>query len=122
MSIPQEIVRGIGLFERGEFFEAHEAWEDHWGKGGPAERALTLGLIKAAVALHHLAHDNAAGFAWQAEKAIPLLRENGTVWPELRSGDLADAIESLAAQQRMGTLPQAWERPRLTLERGHNNG
>lgn len=122
MNLPPEIVTGIQHFDRAEFFDAHEAWEDHWGKGPPAERALTLGLIKAAVALHHLAHDNAAGFAWQAEKAVPLLRENAEVWPELRSGDLADALESLAAQQRMGTLAPTWERPRFSLERRHNNG
>jgi predicted metal-dependent hydrolase len=112
--LPPEIVRGVALFDAGDYFEAHEAWEDHWGKGPPEERALTLGLIKAAVALHHLAAGNAVGFAWQAEKAVPLLRANAGVWRELDAAALADAIESLAAQQRLhGAIGEGWERPRL---------
>ncbi len=98
--IPEEVLAGIRHFNAGDYFEAHEAWEDHWGKGGPAERGLTLGLIKAAVALHHLEADNPVGFTWQAEQAIPHLRLHHLVWPELQIDAFADAIESLLAQYR----------------------
>lgn len=114
MGLPEPIARGVALFNAGEYFEAHEAWEDHWGKGPPAERALTLGLIKAAVALHHLAAGNEAGFLWQAEKAIPGLRENAGVWPELGAARLAEAMESLASQWRFhGQIPAGATMPLL---------
>lgn len=114
MPLPEPILAGIRHFNAGAFFEAHEAWEDHWGKGGPEERAATLGLIKAAVALHHLAAGNAAGFQWQAEKAILALREGEAVWPELALGALAEEMESLASQARFhGGAMTAWTPPRL---------
>lgn len=114
MSLPDEVREGVRLFNEGDFFEAHEAWEDHWGKGGREERDATLGLIKAAVALHHLSHRNGAGFAWQAQEAIPRLRACAHVWPELRLDALAEELEGLAAQWRFhGGLPPDWRPPRL---------
>ena len=112
--IPDEVRAGIDHFNAGRYFEAHEAWEDHWGRGGPAERAATLGLIKAAVALHHLEARNGVGFSWQAGEAIRHLRENAGVWPELRLAELADEMESLVAQVRFhGRAPEPFAPPRL---------
>lgn len=114
MALPHEILAGARLFNDGKFFEAHEAWEDHWGKGGPAEREATLGLIKAAVALHHLEARNGAGFAWQAAEAIPRLRAHADAFPELGLLALADELESLAAQVRFhGRVPEGPILPHL---------
>ena len=115
MTLPEAIARGARHFDAGEFFEAHEAWEDHWGKGSPEERALTLALIKAAVALHHLRAGNLAGFAWQGERAVTPLREHASVWPDLPSAALADAIETLLAQTRFHrAAPTTLDVPRLS--------
>jgi predicted metal-dependent hydrolase len=111
--LPEEVRAGVRHFNARAFFEAHEAWEDHWGHGPPPERAATLGLIKAAVALHHLEAGNAAGFSWQAEEAIRHLRENAGVWPELRLAELADALGSLAAQARFHGIARGFELPTL---------
>jgi predicted metal-dependent hydrolase len=112
--IPEGLRPGIQHFNAGEWFEAHEAWEDHWGSGGPAERDATLGLIKAAVALHHLAAGNEPGFLWQAKESIPRLRAHAHLWPELGLDALAEALDSLAAQTRYhGKLPETWDAPRL---------
>lgn len=114
VAAPEEVLQGVRLFDAGEYFEAHEAWEDHWGKGGREEREATLGLIKAAVALHHLAAGNGAGFAWQAAEAVPRLRAHHAAFPALRLLDLADELESLAAQVRFhGKPPREWAPPRL---------
>jgi len=115
VTLPDEILRGIRHFNAGEYFEAHEAWEDHWGHGGPQERAATLGLIKAAVALHHLQAGNGPGFAWQAQEAIRNLRGNHEVWPALRLDALAEALDGLAAEVRFhgraqGGLPRIPEK------------
>jgi predicted metal-dependent hydrolase len=115
--VPDEVRVGVAHFNLGEYFEAHEAWEDHWGKGPREERELTLGLIKAAVALHHLEARNAAGFFWQAKEAVPRLRAHGALWPDLKLEELAETLESLAAQARFrGEVPAEWERPLLPLD------
>jgi predicted metal-dependent hydrolase len=52
---------GIVLFNRRNFFEAHEVWEDIWGDCGSDERRFYQALIQAAVALLHFGNGNLAG-------------------------------------------------------------
>jgi hypothetical protein len=54
---------GILFFNRGDFFEAHEVWEDLWADSGPPERRFYQGLIQAAVGLLHFANGNLHGAA-----------------------------------------------------------
>ncbi len=50
-----EFLRGASLFDRGAFFEAHEAWEERWRLAPEAQERLFLqGLIQVAAALHKL--------------------------------------------------------------------
>ena len=54
-------LEGIELFNRCEFFEAHEAWEELWqAYQGPA-RQFYQGLIQVAVCLHHFGNGNIRG-------------------------------------------------------------
>lgn len=52
---------GIVLFNRGDWFEAHEAWEDLWHESGPPQRRFYQGLIQAAVGLCHFHNGNLRG-------------------------------------------------------------
>jgi uncharacterized protein len=45
---------GIELFNRGEFFRAHEAWEEIWRSTTPEPRELFQGLVQVAAALHQI--------------------------------------------------------------------
>lgn len=45
---------GIGLFNQGRFFAAHEAWEEIWRSTTPEPKDLFQGLIQVAAALHQL--------------------------------------------------------------------
>ncbi|HEV8240659.1 MAG TPA: DUF309 domain-containing protein [Thermoanaerobaculia bacterium] len=45
---------GIDLFQRGEYFAAHEAWEEIWRSTTPEPRELFQGLVQLAAAFHHL--------------------------------------------------------------------
>lgn len=47
------IARGVELFNRGAWFECHEAFEEVWRSTTPEPRDLWQGLIQVAVALHH---------------------------------------------------------------------
>lgn len=53
--VDDPFVRGAELFDRGEFFEAHEAWEERWKVATNAtERTFLQGLIQVAAAFHKL--------------------------------------------------------------------
>lgn len=54
---------GVGLFNRGEFFDAHEVWEDLWRDCAAADRRFYQALIQAAVALYHFGRGNLTGAA-----------------------------------------------------------
>ena len=43
---------GVDLFNRGAFYEAHEAWEEVWRSTTPEPRSFLQGLIQVAAALH----------------------------------------------------------------------
>jgi uncharacterized protein len=43
---------GIGLFNRGEFYDSHEVWEDIWRSTTPEPKDLFQGLIQVAAAMH----------------------------------------------------------------------
>ena len=50
----EPLERGRAAFNRGEFFAAHELWEEAWHQLEGAERVLLQGLIQIAAGLHHL--------------------------------------------------------------------
>ncbi|MEX2185129.1 MAG: DUF309 domain-containing protein [Chloroflexota bacterium] len=70
------ILHGLELYERGEAFEAHEAWEPAWmGTDDVAERALIQGLIKLAAADVHAGRGNPRGVARNLDGALDRLRD-----------------------------------------------
>lgn len=81
------LLRGAALFDRGDHFEAHEAWEDRWRAATDRdERLLFQGLVQIAAAFHKLFAKNAR------EPAVRLL---GKALPKL------DAVPDLARELRL---------------------
>ncbi|MFO0846571.1 MAG: DUF309 domain-containing protein [Gemmataceae bacterium] len=54
---------GVVLFNAGDYFEAHEVWEDLWAESHGRERKFYQGLIQAAVGLCHFHNGNLGGAA-----------------------------------------------------------
>src|SRR5579864_3414930 len=52
---------GLRLFNEGDFFEAHEVWEDVWRAAPREEKKFLQGLIQIAVGLHHHSTGNQVG-------------------------------------------------------------
>jgi uncharacterized protein len=52
---------GVVLFNRHDFFAAHEVWEDLWRECAAADRRFYQGLIQASVALYHGLNGNWRG-------------------------------------------------------------
>jgi predicted metal-dependent hydrolase len=53
---PEAFLRGAALFNAGQWWEAHEAWEGPWSRAEGDERALLQALILLAAALHKCWH------------------------------------------------------------------
>lgn len=53
--------RGMSHFNAGDFFEAHEAWEDAWNGTSGRRSDFYRGLIQMAVALEHYRRLNGLG-------------------------------------------------------------
>src|SRR5438874_9694185 len=61
LEYPKEYLLGIELFNAGQYYEAHEAWEDIWRETAGEERLFYQGLIQAAAALLHHGRNNERG-------------------------------------------------------------
>jgi len=84
----EEYHRGIGLFNRGAFFEAHEAWEDGWHDAEGLEKKFLQGLVQVAVAFHHHSVGNLVGASSVLERA----RRNFGEFPEEFGGISVKAL------------------------------
>jgi uncharacterized protein len=69
---------GVVLFNRGDFFEAHEAWEELWMDTHTPERQFYQGLIQAAVGLCHFCNGNVRGAAKLYRSSRDYMRRYGT--------------------------------------------
>ncbi len=54
-------LEGIELFNAGEFFEAHEVWEEVWRMSTGDKARFYQGLIQGAVVLEHMNRNNPRG-------------------------------------------------------------
>lgn len=74
---PDEIARlmeaGQVAFNRGQFFEAHEFWEEIWNEVDDPERTWVQGLIQIATGLHKLAQGRPSICSTLLQKALAKL-------------------------------------------------
>jgi len=81
--------RGLDLFNRAHFFDAHEALEDVWRSlphDRPSRRHLRLhvqGMVQLAVAFHHESTGNLVGARSVLERAIRNLNGADSSFPEV---------------------------------------
>jgi predicted metal-dependent hydrolase len=61
MEYDPRYLAGIVLFNRGDYFEAHEVWEDLWMDYAGPEKKFYQALIQAAVGLLHFCNGNVRG-------------------------------------------------------------
>jgi uncharacterized protein len=66
----QELRRGVELFNRGEFFEAHEVLEDVWRAAPTEQKKFLQGLVQLAVAFHHHSTGNLVGMRSVMERGM----------------------------------------------------
>jgi hypothetical protein len=64
---------GVRLFNDGQFFAAHEIWEEVWTPARGAERLFLQALIHLAVGFHHTQRGNREGALRQLRKGLKKL-------------------------------------------------
>jgi predicted metal-dependent hydrolase len=88
---------GIDLFNRAEFFDAHEVLEDVWRAAPEGEKKFLQGIIQVAVALYHHGNGNSIG----ARSVLRRAFRNLSRYPEGFGGlHLASLLSSIADWQR----------------------
>jgi predicted metal-dependent hydrolase len=98
----QSFLTGVELFNRGDFFEAHEAMEEAMDQGDDADWEFFLGLLRAAVANHKLGQGELSSAILHLQAALRFLapypdRHQGLKLRELRyalSAQLARLTEA----------------------------
>jgi uncharacterized protein len=77
---------GIRLFNQGNFFDAHDLWEQEWKIAEGEEKLFYQGIIQAAAALLHVQRGNYAGALSVYLKSWPKLARFPAVWMGIELG------------------------------------
>jgi dTDP-4-amino-4,6-dideoxygalactose transaminase len=112
---PSTFERGVELFDRGEFYEAHEVLEDVWRVTGGADKLFLQGLVQLAVGLHHYSTGNLMG----ARSVLARGARNLAPYPEVHRGVRLDEVRhtvkqwcaALACGERPPPPPRLGPRP-----------
>ncbi|HVS02323.1 MAG TPA: DUF309 domain-containing protein [Thermoanaerobaculia bacterium] len=100
---------GIGLFDAGRFFAAHESWETIWRSTTPEPRDLFQGLVQVAAGLHHACDRRRPDVA--ARVLAKARRRLAPLAPRCCGIDVAVLLRDLAAWEDWCAHPQAVQRP-----------
>lgn len=75
MSSNEVFEKGRQCFDAGDYFEAHEVWEDLWMEEQGARRHFLQGLIQTSVCLYHAGNGNLNGAEKMAARALGYLEK-----------------------------------------------
>lgn len=85
--------QGVALFNGGQFFEAHEAWEDAWrAETDPSTRSLLQGLIQVAAGFVKWQRRHPRGMAALLERGAEKLRNAPPDAFGLNIGELLESV------------------------------
>lgn len=102
------IRQGQVAFNRGEFFVAHERWEEVWQELKGTERLAVQGLIQIAAGLHHLKEGRSDPAARLLEKGVTKLSADELtteLLAGLRATALIQDVARLLADLRASAAP-----------------
>ena len=85
---PPLLCRGVGQFNRGEYWECHETLEVLWKADPRHVRDLYQGVLQIGVAFHHLRNGNYPGAVKMLRRGLPRLRDLPETCQGLRVAEL----------------------------------
>ena len=104
---------GISYFNAGEFFEAHEVWEEIWLEETEPEKTFLQGIIQIAAAFHHYCRENTDGTETLLAAGIVKLSRFPANHRGLAIDELRSAAKQWARNIGKGENPKRSEIPRL---------
>ena len=104
------IAEGRRLFNKGEYFEAHEVLEDAWRSATGETKQFLKGLIHAAVALHHYGRRNAHGARVKRLSSRDYLAPFQPVWAGINVEALLLEMEEFFSTLEQPFVP-VWRPP-----------
>ena len=102
-SLRARLAPGRAAFNRGEFFAAHELWEDVWRDLTGSDRTFVQGLIQIAAGLHHVQHGRPRPGARVIARGVAKLEASTTLLPT--AALLRDVRRLLATLERIPNRP-----------------
>jgi len=102
-AIPEEVRRGVVLFEAGLYFACHEYFETLWGRTADAASDFYQGLIQIAVAMRHLESHNVRGAVILLRYGMGRLQRYPSVYKGLHLAAWLERLEMLL--EHLETLP-----------------
>ena len=105
--------RGVQQFNRGQFFEAHETWEEIWLAASEPERTFLQGIIQIAAALHHYTRGNRGGAESLLEAGLKKLEGFPPAHRGIHLKDLRAAAQWWAAELAAGRSPAKEQLPQI---------
>jgi uncharacterized protein len=93
------LAEGLRLYDAGEFFTAHEAWESVWLTSPEPEKTFLQGLIQVTAAFHHLQRNNPLGTTLLLQAALRRLdrypESFGGISVGVLRGDIRERLRKL---------------------------
>jgi hypothetical protein len=109
------LAEGLRLYDSGEFFTAHEAWESVWLNSPEPEKTFLQGLIQVTAAFHHLQNDNRLGTVLLLQAALrrldPYPASFGGIAVSLLRSDIRERLRILETNVLVSEL----DSPRIRL-------
>ena len=107
--LPEEMRRGVILFETGFYFACHEYFETLWGRIEDIASDLYQGIIQVAVAMRHLESHNVRGAILLLRSGMGRLQCYPAVYKGLDLAIWLERLETLLEQLETLSNPQAYQ-------------
>jgi predicted metal-dependent hydrolase len=108
-----QYLHGIALFNKADFFDAHEALEDIWRAAPPENKKFLQGMVQIAVAFHHYSTGNRVGMRSVLKRAIRNLSEPSGRFGQIQLAALLQSLgqwrEALDNNLPLPALPRIHE-------------
>lgn len=102
------LAEGLKLYEAGEFFTAHEAWESVWLRSPEPEKTFLQGLIQVTAAFHHVQRKNHLGALLLLQAALGRIErypaDFGGISVSLLCHDIREQVRILEAGESAPSL------------------
>ena len=105
--------KGVAQFNLGQFFEAHETWEEIWLAAPEPERTFLQGIIQVAAAFHHCQRSNRAGAQSLLEAGLEKLARFPATHRGIRLEELRATAREWVADLVAGRSPGQEQLPQI---------